>query len=473
MKQDLFKQLEVISKTDIADPQWLSRTRTRVLAYAKLHPLRAKRFKLFPSWLHMAPAILMLAVMILVSAGGVTLASEGSIPGDLLYPWKISVVESLQSAFVSGTQERAEFEIARTSKRLQEVTELAVRKVQDTQITSAAHIRLEAQIKTASDQITKVAAEDQEKGLETAVELNATLQAHKEVLAQLQPKVDSETLTTVQGAISAIEKNSSDVTSKIQNLKEQSKQETHESPAQTAIAAAKLEAVKKKLDTAWDVASKLDESSKLRVEAEQKLTLAQDAVTAGDQDLEEKAYGDLMLDIQSANQLISETLALLDATDMAGATVKQILDGTPVAVASPTTSTTPTTTPLPSAIATPKQSLVISVTLDKETYLPFEIVNATIQAVNTSSVTTVLNWNSGCQVDIAVDITPLAKDRICTMVLGSMSISGQQSHAWTLQTVAPPVGGTHFLAAEVIGYGTARVPFTVIVSSPTPTGTPH
>src|SRR3989344_3536655 len=109
MSNNIFKQLETAARKDFTDPKWLSRTRTQILAYAKLHPVRKRRF-FSTRWFHLVPAMLILAI--------------------------IMVTESIESAFVVGIRHRADFEVTRTAKRLHEVTELAIRKETRVEVTA-------------------------------------------------------------------------------------------------------------------------------------------------------------------------------------------------------------------------------------------------------------------------------------------------------------------------------------------------
>lgn len=336
---DIFKQLEELTKRDLADPAWLAQNRRQLHAYMLMHPRQTPtRSFLTRHLFHTIPAVALAVLVLMISAGGVTLAAQSTLPGDFLYSWKVGVVESIESAFVVGTQQRADFEVARTTKRLTEITELAVRKEIDAQTTAEARTRLEGQIQVAADQIAKAAVENKEKALATAVELNATLQAHKDVLNQLQPKVGSDVQPQVQGVITTIEKTVTGVAQTVQDLKQQTKQESVTTKSDVDLkedAAGKLDAAKKKLDGVWALVATLDESSALRIEAERKLIFAQDAISAGDEDFRQQQYADVISDVQSANQFISDTAALLMATSSASVTVKQILEPVPTSTSTP------------------------------------------------------------------------------------------------------------------------------------------
>ena len=358
MSEDIFKKLEQLARRDIVDERWFARNRRYIMSYVARHPrAKATRISIFARYMfRTVPAVAFVTLIFMVSAGGVTLAAQNSIPGDFLYSWKIGVVESIESVFVVGAQSQAQFEVAKTTRRLQEVTDLAIRKETNTKITSEAQSRLEIQVKAATDQISVVASEDKGKALETALELSATLQAHKDVLNQLQPKTSSEVQSNIQGAISAIDQNAVGVGETIKDLQEQNKQHLGD-------IFAKLDAAKKKLDGIWTLVAGLDDSTLLRIEAERTLIFAQDALVTADEDLKSQQYGDVMSDIQTALQFMSETTALLDASKNASDTVKDILitpspSPSVTATATPTMTPTPSLSPTPSISATPSSNLL-------------------------------------------------------------------------------------------------------------------
>jgi hypothetical protein len=65
-------------------------------------------------------------VLIVALAGGSSaFAAEGALPGDLLYPVKVSVVEPLRSAITVSTSAKAELEAEKAVRRLQEAEALA------------------------------------------------------------------------------------------------------------------------------------------------------------------------------------------------------------------------------------------------------------------------------------------------------------------------------------------------------------
>lgn len=74
----------------------------------------------------MRPLALALSLAIVVSGAGVSYAAELSVPGDILYPIKVSVNEEVRAAFATTPEKRASFAAERAEKRLDEAATLAV-----------------------------------------------------------------------------------------------------------------------------------------------------------------------------------------------------------------------------------------------------------------------------------------------------------------------------------------------------------
>lgn len=71
----------------------------------------------------MAATATLLGVFV-VTASGISYAAESSVPGDVLYPFKVSVNEQVQGFFHFNSQSKAEWEIDRIKRRLEEVETL-------------------------------------------------------------------------------------------------------------------------------------------------------------------------------------------------------------------------------------------------------------------------------------------------------------------------------------------------------------
>lgn len=371
---DIFKQLKKVSQVDIVDQTWIARNKRELLGYMRLHPLvRTASTPLLRRFFRMVPSVAFLSAILLLTTGGMSVAAQGSIPGDLLYPVKIRV-ENIESAFVFGTQNRAQFEVSRTTKRLEEVTELAIHKNISNKLIMEAQVRLERQVQTTSDTIDAVALENKELALETALQLSSTLEAHKAVLDQLGPKADSIVKPQIQDAINSIVQTSDSVQNAVSSLSKQSRANTIATKTQPDLkenSLAKLESAKKKLNETWELVIKLPEDSLVRIQAEDKLLSAQDALTNAELDIELAGYDSAITGIQAGSKLTAETIALLETAKNTTTAVQQILDTTQTASPSqlidpskstkPTPLTSPMTTLAPTSSQTPTPQVSSSI----------------------------------------------------------------------------------------------------------------
>ena len=69
--------------------------------------------------------------------------------------------------------------------------------------------------------LAKIESGDGSKALETTVSLHATLQAHKEALSELAPKIDADAKVQVLAAVDTIEKSSDRVQKNVLDLQQQ------------------------------------------------------------------------------------------------------------------------------------------------------------------------------------------------------------------------------------------------------------
>jgi hypothetical protein len=123
--------------------------REELRLYMTEHPARApfitrvvntfslSRFQ-FSSF-HLRPVAMALMLVLCVGVG-TSYAAEGALPGNLLYPVKIHVNESVRGALAVGSEAKAQWNIARTARRLAEAETLA----QQNNLTPAAQVDIES-----------------------------------------------------------------------------------------------------------------------------------------------------------------------------------------------------------------------------------------------------------------------------------------------------------------------------------------
>lgn len=82
--------------------------------------------KLFPAFsrMRLVPALAIFLLLVTLG-GGVAFAAESALPGDLLYPIKIHVVEEVRATFTFSPLAKSQWEIRRAERRLEEAETLS------------------------------------------------------------------------------------------------------------------------------------------------------------------------------------------------------------------------------------------------------------------------------------------------------------------------------------------------------------
>lgn len=90
---------------------------------ARRSPTRSPLTVLSYPWLHPVPFLA--ALMLVVTTTSAAFASEGALPGDLLYPVKVHVTEEARAALARTPEKRADWAIERAERRIAEAAQLA------------------------------------------------------------------------------------------------------------------------------------------------------------------------------------------------------------------------------------------------------------------------------------------------------------------------------------------------------------
>jgi hypothetical protein len=92
----------------------------QVFARSSMHTERP-RVSPLSMWFKFVPTAL---IAILFVGGGVSFAAKDTLPGDLLYPFKLGVTEKVQGLLLVSTKEQAKFEIILVERRTEEAIKL-------------------------------------------------------------------------------------------------------------------------------------------------------------------------------------------------------------------------------------------------------------------------------------------------------------------------------------------------------------
>jgi len=144
------------------------------------------------SYLNSMPITAIVGIILALSAG-VSFASEGSLPGDVLYSIKTGINEEVRGAFTFGTASDARWDARVAERRLEEAAKLSA----EGTVKAETRAKLEADFKGASNRaqrrIEKLHTEGKvQAAAEITGELAAMLHAHETALIKIEGKGTSE-----------------------------------------------------------------------------------------------------------------------------------------------------------------------------------------------------------------------------------------------------------------------------------------
>ncbi len=147
--------------------------------------------------------VAMVLVLILGLGSGLTYASEESLPGDFLYPFKVHVSEEIQSLSRTDSESRASFATERAERRLSEVKILVTQGSFDEVKSKEAVENFEKHTKKAKEETQKLSKTNPEKALVVASNFETTLQTNSIILEEL--KKDTGSTKILEDVVSQVQ----------------------------------------------------------------------------------------------------------------------------------------------------------------------------------------------------------------------------------------------------------------------------
>jgi len=128
------------------------------------------------------------ALFLILTVGvGAASASEDALPGSILYPIKVRVIEPTRVAFAQTPEDRADVEMDHANRRLEEFARLSVQEGSDETLTATLAVALKEHVDSANEAIDEVAASGDETGaFDAAADLHSILEAHTEIFDRLE-----------------------------------------------------------------------------------------------------------------------------------------------------------------------------------------------------------------------------------------------------------------------------------------------
>ena len=126
---DIQKELDGLKHIQVSKNEKYS-MRDALSEYMKYKPIRSGQkhesisYRFSFVWMQ-RPMPIFAAVLVFVIGGSTVAAAEGALPGDTLYPIKVSVNEEMRGAFAFSSESKANWNIARAERRLEEAALLA------------------------------------------------------------------------------------------------------------------------------------------------------------------------------------------------------------------------------------------------------------------------------------------------------------------------------------------------------------
>lgn len=135
---------------------------------------------------------------VLLIGGGVVGAAENALPGDVLYPIKTAVNERAIGLFSNTPEEIAKYQTDLASRRLDEVTKLALAG----RLTAESRVELEEEVSNhlaqVDEQVSALKAGNNINGaLAVSSQVESSLRANAKVLEEVSQNVDGETSAAV------------------------------------------------------------------------------------------------------------------------------------------------------------------------------------------------------------------------------------------------------------------------------------
>jgi Domain of unknown function (DUF5667) len=194
--------------------------RERLVAYSDLHAIsesaetvstRAVRstFSISSfSFLYAYPRVIGAAALVfvlLISGTGVSYAAENTLPGQILYPVKVSIVEPIQGALITNVAQQAEWQDQLADRRLTEASTLAAENKLATSTQEYLEQATAQHVALAQQDATDLAdSGNEDAALSVRSDLEARLSAHADFLALIAPKLAADDDATTTNAVIAL-----------------------------------------------------------------------------------------------------------------------------------------------------------------------------------------------------------------------------------------------------------------------------
>lgn len=249
-------------------------------------------------------------IVILLALGGTSFAAEKTLPGDVLYPVKLSVNEHVQGWLSVSDEAKANWETVLANRRLSEAENLAVKSKLDAETEAQIQTNFENHTKKVQERIAKLANIDAKVAADIAANLQTSLEAHNRILLNIRKSKDGDdkSNSTLVLKIRSETKDTSDDRVKSEDKVKSGPDVQTAAEGRLKSAENKLREVQKFIEN-----KKADISAETLVQIQAQLKVATDLIVQGKAKLEAKAYGEAFILFGQAKNKAQEIKLLLEA----------------------------------------------------------------------------------------------------------------------------------------------------------------
>ncbi len=130
MNENFKKIIEGVKEIKMTDQEKMS-AHVRLTSFMESNPLPVKNIVPIKSpyfhpfnFMHFAKVAVMAVLVLAIGTGGLSYASAGALPGDLLYPIKINLNEGLRGSMISDARTKTVWQAKRLETRITEIKTL-------------------------------------------------------------------------------------------------------------------------------------------------------------------------------------------------------------------------------------------------------------------------------------------------------------------------------------------------------------
>lgn len=181
------------------------RIKGKLIAHITTHPVAVPSPYL--RFLHLPARATALALAALLTVGGATAyASEGSLPGDPLYPVKVKVVEPARGVFALTQAAKASWRAEIANERLSEVAELAAREKLTPEQGAKGDERFTDSLRSAQESIKNLSKQDPDAAKKIKSSLIRSLDEHQTALTAIGAAASSTNADEARSFVGHVKK---------------------------------------------------------------------------------------------------------------------------------------------------------------------------------------------------------------------------------------------------------------------------